>query len=319
MTQHVVTRRGAAGVGAGLACLALAAFVLPAAAQERVPVVATFSILGDLVHQVGGDRVNVDLLVGPNGDAHVFAPSPSDARKVARAKAVFTNGLGLEGWLDRLIKASGTKAPVVTVSQGVAAMDGEEEHDKPARGKATTTAHRHEKLDPHAWQDIGNAKIYVQNIRDALIAADPAGKSVYERNAGAYVAELDKLEGEVKAAIAVIPPERRRIITTHDAFGYFAKAYGMEFIAPQGVSTETEASARDVGRIIQQIRKEKVPAVFLENVTDPRLIQRIAKESGAKIGGKVFSDALSEPGGPAATYVDMIRNNIRAFSAALTS
>ena len=318
MTQHVVTRRGAACVGAGLACLALAAFAVPAGAQERLPVVATFSILGDLVHQVGGDRVSVDMLVGPNGDAHVFSPSPSDARKVARAKAVFTNGLGLEGWLERLIKASGTKAPVVTVSQGVAALEGEEDaHEKPAKGKAA--ANEHERLDPHAWQDVGNAKIYVQNIRDALIATDPAGKSVYEGNADAYLAELDKLEGEVKAAIALIPPERRRIITTHDAFGYFAKAYGMEFIAPQGVSTETEASARDVGRIIQQIRKAKVPAVFLENVTDPRLIQRIAKESGAKIGGKVFSDALSEPGGPAATYVDMIRNNVRAFSAALMS
>jgi zinc/manganese transport system substrate-binding protein len=318
MTLPLPTRRSAAVLAASLALLVSSSLgsLGTAGAQEKLAVVATFSILGDLVHQVGGDRISVDLLVGPNGDAHVFSPSPNDAKKVARAKLVFINGLGLEGWLDRLIKASGTKAPMITASKGVQAMAGEEE-EKPAKGKPA--AHDHEKFDPHAWQDIGNAKIYVQNIRDALVAADPAGKAVYEANATAYLAVLGKLEQEVKAAIAGIPEERRRVITSHDAFGYFAKAYGMEFIAPQGVSTETEASAKDVGRIIQQIKKEKIPAVFLENVTDPRLMQRIAKESGAKVGAKVYSDALSEPNGPAPTYVDMIHNNIKAFSAALTS
>jgi zinc/manganese transport system substrate-binding protein len=173
--------------------------------------------------------------------------------------------------------------------------------------------------DPHAWQSIANAKIYVGNIRDGLIAADPAGKDAYMANATAYLAKLDTLETEVKDAIAKIPADRRRIITSHDAFGYFGATYGIEFIAPVGVSTESAVSARDVARIISQIRKQKVPAVFMENITDPRMMEQIARESGAKIGGNLFSDALSDDKGPAATYIDMMRNNIRELSAALTS
>jgi zinc/manganese transport system substrate-binding protein len=179
--------------------------------------------------------------------------------------------------------------------------------------------HDHGALDPHAWQSVGNVKLYVANIRDGLIAADPAGKADYEANAAAYLAKLDALDREVKAAVAAIPRDRRKIITSHDAFGYFEKAYGVSFIAPQGVSTEAEASAKDVARIIQQIRRDKIPAVFLENVSDPRLIERIAKESGAKVGGRLYSDALSGEGGPAGTYIDMMRHNIRALSAALSS
>jgi zinc/manganese transport system substrate-binding protein len=219
---------------------------------------------------------------------------------------VFVNGLGLEGWIDRLIKASGTKAPVITASKSVEPIaSGEPGHDA-----------RH-RFDPHAWQSVPNARIYVANIRDGLIAADPDGRDAYTANATRYLADLDRVDAEVRAAVARIPAERRRIITTHDAFGYFAHAYGMTFIAPQGVSTDSEASAGDVARIIRQIRAEKVPAVFLENVTDPRLMDRIAAESGARIGRKVYSDALSEADGPAATYLAMIRNNIAAFDAAL--
>ena len=173
--------------------------------------------------------------------------------------------------------------------------------------------------DPHAWQSIANAKVYVANIRDGLIKADPAGKDAYEANAKTYTAKLDDVEKEVKAAIATIPADHRRIITTHDAFGYFGDAYGMAFVAPEGVSTESEPSAKDVAKIIQQIRAQKIPAVFLENVSDPRMMEQIAKESGAKIGGTLFSDALSDANGPAATYVDMMRNNIRQFTAALVS
>jgi zinc/manganese transport system substrate-binding protein len=172
-------------------------------------------------------------------------------------------------------------------------------------------------IDPHAWQSIPDAKIYVTNIRDGLDAVDPAGKAVYDANAQAYLAKLDELEKEVKATIAGIPPERRKIITTHDAFGYFGAAYGMSFIAPQGVSTDSEASAKDVARIIRQIKKQKIPAVFLENVTDPRLMEQVARETGAAIGGKLYSDALSEPNGPAATYIDMMRHNVREFAKAL--
>ncbi len=287
--------------------LSLASIVLtsPALAQEKVRTVATFSILADLVKNVGGDRVEVASLVGPNGDAHVYAPSPADAKTLADAKVVFVNGLGLEGWMTRLVSASGSKAPTITASKGIKPLKMEED------GKSIT--------DPHAWQSITNAKIYVVNIRDGLIAADPAGKDVYESNARTYLAKLDALETEVKQAVAKIPADRRKIITTHDAFGYFAAAYGMEFLAPQGVSTESEASAKDVAKIITQIRKQKIPAVFMENISDDRLMQRIAKETGARIGGKLFSDALSDDKGPAATYIDMMHNNIRQFSIALES
>jgi zinc/manganese transport system substrate-binding protein len=295
---------------------------LGAAAQEKPKVVASFSILGDLVQKVGGDRVEVLTLVGPDGDAHVFQPSPSDARNVAEARLVVVNGLGFEGWIDRLVKASGYSGPVATASAGVAPREMEEEehgahgHQKPGEHAG---AHEHGEIDPHAWQSVANAKIYVRNIRDALIAADPDGRAAYEANAAAYTLTLDALEAEVKAAVARIPAGGRRLITTHDAFGYFGAAYGLEFLAAQGVSTDAEASAKDIAELIRQIRKEKVRAVFLENVTDRRLMQRIAKESRAKIGGTLYSDALSPPDGPAATYLDMMRHNIREIGAALTS
>lgn len=288
------------------ACLAVVFAATPAFAQEKkIPVVATFSILGDLVKNVGGDRVEVTTLVGPNGDAHVYTPTPADAKKVAAAKVVFVNGLGYEGWMTRLVKSSGAKAATVTASQSVKTRKMEEEG--------------HQVTDPHAWQSVANAKIYVANIRDGLAAADPAGKSAYEARASAYLARLDVLEADVKQAIGKIPADRRRIITSHDAFGYFGAAYGIEFIAPEGVSTETAASARDVAKIITQIRKQKIPAVFMENITDSRMMEQIAKESGAKIGGSLFSDALSDEKGPAPTYIDMMCNNIRQLSLALTS
>ncbi|ADH90119.1 periplasmic solute binding protein [Ancylobacter novellus DSM 506] len=295
----------------------------PAFAQDapaKIPVVATFSILGDFVKEVGGDRVSVSTLVGPNGDAHVFQPSPADAKKVAAARLVFVNGLGFEGWIDRLVKASGTKAEVVVATTGITPREmAEEEDDHDHDHKKHADAHDHGGTDPHAWQSVDNAEVYVANIRDALIAADPAGKATYEANAAAYTAKLDALDAQVKAAIAAIPAERRRIITSHDAFGYFGAAYGMDFVAPQGVSTESEASAKDVARIIRQIKAEKIPAVFMENISDPRLVKRIAAETDAKIGGELYSDALSDDKGPASTYIDMMQNNIRQFSAALSS
>jgi zinc/manganese transport system substrate-binding protein len=244
----------------------------------------------------------VTALVGPNGDAHVYQPSPGDAKTLADARLVFANGLGFEGWINRLVKASGTKAPTIVVTKGVKPRKAEDDH-----GDA----------DPHAWQSVANAKIYVANIRDALSLADPAGKGGYEANAAAYLGRLDVLETEVKAAIEKIPSDRRRIITTHDAFGYFAAAYGVAFIAPQGVSTEAEVSAKDVARIITQIRKQKIPAVFLENVTDERLLKRIGAESGARIGGTLYSDALTDEKGTAPTYLDMMRHNVKQLAAAL--
>jgi zinc/manganese transport system substrate-binding protein len=294
-----------------LAAIVLGACGFAASAQDKPKVVATFSILADLAKNVGGDRVEVATLVGPDGDAHVYSPTPADGRRLADAKLVIANGIKFEGWMSRLIKSSGTKALVVEAAKGVEPIKAEEHghgHD-----------HGHADVDPHAWQSVANVKRYVMNIRDGLIAADPAGKAAYEANAAAYLERLDALDREVKAAVEAIPRDRRRIITSHDAFGYFQNAYGVTFVAPQGVSTEAEASAKDVAKIIRQIRREKIPAVFLENVSDPRLLERIAKESGARIGGRLYSDALSGDGGPAGTYIDMMRHNIRALSAALSS
>jgi zinc/manganese transport system substrate-binding protein len=278
----------------------------PAVAQEKLKVVATFSILADFVKNVGGDRVVVSALVGPNSDAHVYQPSPGDAKTLADARVVVTNGLGFEGWINRLVKASGTKASIAVATRGIKPRKAEDDHG-------------HGDADPHAWQSAVNAKVYVANIRDALVAADPAGKDAYEANARDYSAKLDALDAEVKTAIEKIPADRRRIITTHDAFGYFAAAYGVTFIAPQGVSTEAEVSAKDVARIITQIRKQKIPAVFLENVTDRRLLERIGAESGARIGGTLYSDALTDEKGVAPSYLDMMRHNVKQLAAALTS
>jgi zinc/manganese transport system substrate-binding protein len=299
----MLTRRGLLLLAGSIGLL----IETPALGQDRMNVVATFSILGDLVKNVGGDRVEVSTLVGPNGDVHVYLPTPGDARKLAAAKVVFVNGLGLEGWLTRLISASSTKASIVIASEGIKPRKMKNEHDT---GDVS---------DPHAWQSVANAKIYVANIRDGLIALDPAGKASYDANATAYLGKLDELETQVAVAIAKIPVDRRKIITTHDAFGYFSDAYGMTFIAPEGVSTDAEPSAKDLAKIITQIRLQKIPAVFMENITDPRLMEEIARETGATIGGTLYSDALSDPSGPAGTYIEMMRHNVSEFSKALTN
>ena len=284
-----------------LICWILAIAVFPVRAQDRLNIVASFSILGDFAENVGGERVSVTTLVGPDGDVHVYAPAPADAKKILDARLVIINGLDLEGWLPRLVQSAGSKATVVTASQGVAPR------------KLGSDA------DPHAWQSVANAKIYVANIRDALVAADPAGAATYRANAERYLAKLDALDREVRDAIAQIPEARRKVISTHDAFGYFAAAYGIEFIAPQGVSTESEVSARDIAGIITRIRAGRIPAVFLENISDPRLIRRISAETGARIGGTLYSDSLTGEKGDAPTYIDMVRHNIRALTSALAN
>ncbi|HRY03617.1 MAG TPA: metal ABC transporter substrate-binding protein, partial [Beijerinckiaceae bacterium] len=287
---------GAIALSAGLA----------RAQSARLFVVATFTILADLVRQVGGEGVEVSSLVGPNGDVHAYAPSPADSRKLAAARLIVENGLNLEGWISRLAKASASKARIVVASAGVSPREEHGDHD-----------HAHGGTDPHAWQNVANAKIYVANIRDGLIAANPSGKAEYAARARAYLEKLDALDAYVRAAVAKIPADRRRIVTTHDAFGYFGQAYGIELAAPAGVSTEAAVSARDVGKIIAQIKKDKFPAVFLENVSDPRLIDQIARETGAKIGGTLYSDSLSGPDGAAGTYIDMVRHNISELTKAL--
>jgi zinc/manganese transport system substrate-binding protein len=281
--------------------LVLVTAACPVRAQDRLNVVASFSILGDLAKNVGGDHVSVTTLVGPNGDVHVYTPAPADAKKVADAKLLVINGLGLEGWLPRLLQASGGRAPIVIATKGIAPL-------KLGSG-----------ADPHAWQSVVNAKIYVANIRDALVAADPADAEVFRSQAQTYLAKLDALDREVREAVARIPQDHRKVISTHDAFGYFAVAYGIKFIAPEGVSTESEASARDIAGIISQIKAWKIPAVFLENISDPRLMQRIAAESGARIGGTLYSDSLTDEKGEGPTYIDMVRHNIKALTSALAN
>jgi zinc/manganese transport system substrate-binding protein len=304
------TRRHVVSLTAAAAAVAAAASLVPGRGQnktqDRPRAVATFSILGDFVRNVGGERVELATLVGPNGDVHVYEPTPGDVKTIAAANIVFVNGLGIEGWIDRLIAASATRAPVVVASRGI-------------RLRSGTRSQDHAVSDPHAWQSVVNAELYVGNIRDGLIAVDAAEKKIFEANATAYLAKLDALDGEIKTAIETIPPARRKVITAHSGFGYFGDAYGIEFIAPEGLSTEAEPSARAVTRLIDQIRREKILAVFMENIADPRLLQRIAEETGAKIGGTLYSDALSPPDGPATTYIDMMRSNLRELTSALTS
>jgi zinc/manganese transport system substrate-binding protein len=284
-----------------LVCLVVATSAVPARAQDRVNVVTSFSILGDFVKNVGGERASVTTLVGPDGDVHVYTPAPADAKKIADAKLLVINGLGLEGWLPRLLQASGSKAPIIVATRNIAPL------------KLGSDA------DPHAWQSVANAKIYVTNIRDALGAADPADAETFRANTERYLAKLNALDREVREAIGKIPESRRKVISTHDAFGYFASAYGIEFVAPLGVSTESEASARDIAGIITQIKTAKIPAVFLENISDPRLIRQIAAETGARIGGTLYSDSLTGEKGDAPTYIDMVRHNIRALTGALAN
>ncbi|MGR4927764.1 metal ABC transporter substrate-binding protein [Bradyrhizobium lupini] len=271
----------------------------PLHAAERLKVVASFSILADFVRNVGGDRINLTTLVGADSDVHVYAPAPSDAKRIADAKLVIVNGLGLEGWLPRLVQSSGSKAQVVIVSAGIAPL------------KLGSAA------DPHGWQSVPNAKIYVTDIANALAAVDPDDAEFFRAQAKAYLEKLETLDREVREAVAKIPQERRKVISTHDAFGYFAAEYGVQFIAPLGVSTETEPSARDIATIIGQIKAQKIPAVFLENISDDRLIRRIAAETGSKVGGTLISDGLTGEKGPAPTYIDMVRHNIKALTSAL--
>jgi zinc/manganese transport system substrate-binding protein len=321
-----MTMRPGLAVLAAIAVAALVAWpALPAQAQtsdaagnHRLSVVASFSILCDLTAHVGGDRVDVTALVGPGGDAHVYAPTPADARRVGAAGLVVVNGLGFEGWMDRLVQASASKARVVVAAAGITPRHAGRRGSETADGDSQTSdVHGLDlreldprELDPHAWQSAADAEIYVANIRDGLIAADPPGRAVYEANAAAYLDELARLDAGIRSAVATIPPGRRKVITAHDAFGYFAADYGVAFIAAQGVSRDSEPSAKEMARIIRAIRAQNIKALFFENAVDPRLVRRIAAETGARIGGTLYADTLSDAAGPAATYVDMMRHNV---------
>ncbi len=283
-----------------------------AGAADLLPVVASFSILGDLTRSVGGEHVQVFSLVGPLADAHVYQPTPDDVKKLARARLVVVNGLGFEGWIDRLIHSSGYRGPIVVASKGVKALRKEA---APA-GKHRTHDHATE-VDPHAWQDLAQARHYVDNIATALAQVDPANTASYQANAAALKQQIDALDAEIRSSLGKLPTERRVVVSSHDAFGYFARAYGIRFIAPVGVSTDAQPSAAAVGAIIRQIRRERIPAMFIENVSDPRLLERISAESGARIGGILYSDSLSAPGTAADSYLGMMRANAKTLATAL--
>jgi zinc/manganese transport system substrate-binding protein len=287
-----------------LLALALALAATPAHAAEPLQVVASFSILGDMVEQLGAGHVTVATLVGPDGDAHVFEPTPADAKALQGADLVVINGLGLEGWLPRLIQASGYRGPLVLASQGIHPRTMQED------GKTIT--------DPHAWQDLRNGETYAANITAALAAADPTDAADFTAAGERYRAKLAGLDQKVRQEIEAVPQAARRVITSHDAFGYFAAAYGIDFIAPVGFSTEAEPSAGDLARIVRQMRATGVKALFLENMTDPRLIEQLAREADATIGGNLYADALSPPNGPAPTYIAMFENNVPKLVAAMS-
>jgi zinc/manganese transport system substrate-binding protein len=296
----------------GICGLLLALLASQPAWAESAPlkVVATFSILADLVGNVGGDKVAVTTLVGPDADTHTYQPTPADARAVAEAKLLVTNGLGLEGWLDRLKGAANSRAAIVVASSGIKPLTMEEEEDDKAAASGQAKPGKPRRVsDPHAWQNLANGQIYVANIVKGLVAADPPNAEFYRQNGAAYAAQLAALDGKVKQMLADVPKAKRRVITTHDAFQYYARAYDVAFIAPLGISTDAEPSAGDVAKLERQIKREKIKALFLENVTNGRLIEQIARDTGAVVGPPLFSDALSKPDEPASSYIKMFEHN----------
>lgn len=271
------------------------------ATSPPLRVVASFSILADITQQIAGPQAEVTSLVGAGTDAHVYQPSPADAQRLAKADLIVINGLGFEGWIARLISASGARAPVVVASDGIAA--------RMLAGRA----------DPHAWQSLVHVRRYVENIRAGLAAARPAQAAEFARRAADYLRQIDALDAAARARFDRIPPDERRVISSHDAFGYLGDAYGIRFFAPQGRSTETEASAADMARVITQIRAQRIRAVFVENMGDRRLIDSVAREGRVGIGGTLYSDALSPPGSAADTYLKLYAHNIESLAAALSS
>lgn len=270
------------------------------APQPRV--VASFSIVADMARELAPTGVAVTALVGPDADAHVYEPSPADGKRLAQAHLVLINGLGFEGWIERMVKVSGYRGIIAVASHGIAPRTG-----------------GHHDIDPHAWQDLTLARRYAINISTAYAQLWPhQNKEIARKNAD-YLARIDLLDRQVRQWLGAVPRAERRVITSHDAFGYFGAGYGVDFLAPQGWNTHSEPSAATVARLIRQIRKDGVRAIFIENISDSRLIERIAKEAGARIGGKLYSDALSAPGGPADTFLKLFEHNASALARALSA
>ncbi|WAH55182.1 metal ABC transporter substrate-binding protein [Pseudomonas silvicola] len=284
--------------------IVLLSVLLPVLAQaaDKVKVVTSFSILADMTRQIGGDYIQLENVVGPDQDAHVYETSPDDARHVQQADLIIENGLSFEPWLDRLVTSSETTAKVIKASQGVLPRTLDEE------GQTVP--------DPHAWNSLANAEVYAGNILRGLTQVDPAHASQYQRNHDAYVAQIRALLAVARQTFDSLPEGNRRIVTSHDAFGYLGQAYGIQFLAPQGLNTEREPSAGEVAALIRQIRADHIKAVFIENIEDARLLRQIAEESGARIGGTLYSDALTASG-PASTYLGFYRANIETLGKAL--
>ena len=304
--MHRVIHKLLAACIAGAALLPCASF-----AAEPVPVVASFSILGDLVRVVGGERVSVTTLVGPDEDAHVFEPKPTDAKALVQSRVLVINGLGFEPWAQKLAKSAGYKGETMVASKGVKPLAMAEEKGHEGKG------HPHDEADPHAWQNPLNVVLYTRNIAAALAKTDPAGATAYQANASAFVKELQALDAWAKAQFAAIPADKRKVITSHDAFGYLAAQYQIGFLAPQGVSTAAEPSAKEVAQLIRQIQREKIRAVFVENMSNPRLLAQLGKDAGVTVGPALYVDALSAAGGPADSYLRLMRHNVTQLAAGM--
>ena len=294
------------------------AVLLPGAsfAATPVPVVASFSILGDLARVVGGGRVSVSTLVGPDQDAHAFTPKPADAKAIVQSRLLVINGLGFEPWTQKLAKSAGYKGKTVVASKGVMPLlmtEVEAHEEKGHKDKG----HHHDEADPHAWQNPNNVVLYARNIAAALAKVDPAGAAIYQANASAYIKELQTLDVWAKTQFAAIPAGKRKVITSHDAFGYLAAQYQVKFLAPQGVSTDAEPSAKEVAQLIRQIQREKIRAVFVENMSNPTLLAQLARDAGVTVGAALYSDALSAAGGPADSYLKLMRHNVTQLAAGM--
>lgn len=298
------------------ACAPAATPAPPPAAGGKLKVVATYSILGDLVQNVGGDKIDLRVLVGPDSDPHSYEPTPADSVALAEARVVFENGLEFETWLDNLFKASGSRATRVVVSDGIEPIRLEEDHEHGAEGEHD---HEHGEYDPHIWQSVANARQMVKNIQAALVAADPANRATYDSNAQAYLAELDALDAFIKEQVNTLPPERRKLVTSHDTFGYFARDYGFEIVATAlpAAAEAVEPSAQEFARLVEEIRAAGVPAIFAENTINPGLMERLANEAGVRLGPTLFTDALSRPGAGGETFIKMMRYNVEAIVGAL--
>jgi zinc/manganese transport system substrate-binding protein len=297
-------------------CLALTA---PALADDRLKVVATFSILGDLTGKIGGDAIDLTTLVGPDVDAHAFDPTAEAQRAVVGADILVANGLGFEPWLARLVEAAAFKGVLVEATKGIEPLaSGEAAHEE-HEGEAAEAEHDHEhgEADPHAFQDPKLVLTYIDNIAAALAAAAPAEAAVFQRNAEALKAQFRDLDADLMATLGALPAERKRILTSHDAFRYFGHAYGIDFVGVQGVSTDAEPSAQDLKLIVEQIRAGNIKAVFVENMNDPRFIETLAEDTGLTVGGDLFSDALSKPSGPAGDLLALFRHNQKELLEAL--